>query len=220
MSTNTAIRVVAGKAPGGARDSLAPHGPGWTALEVEVPLQPTSLEAQPSAYVQTAWANRTWGVTPSVRVAASVTAGLLRVRLRWAALNPRNAITDNNIFADACAVMFPFDGRDAELATMGDEARPVRAWHWRAGTPEPFVLKATGLGTTERQPAADWLTVDPAWSAGEWAVVFTAELRATSEWLQAGATVPMALATWQGAAEERGGLASHTPSWLSLELPG
>jgi len=148
-----------------------------------------------------------------------VTGGVLRVRIRWVALNPRPAITDNNVYADACALMFPLNGESAELATMGDAQRPVRAWHWRAGTAIPFVVTATGLGTTEREKAPHNVTVETAWHDDEWSVVFSGPFDDAGAKLRPGRQVPLAVAIWQGAVEERGGIASHTPAWLTLELP-
>ena len=218
MTAPAAERIVAVQTSGGLPGSFGPRGAGWEAAqEVEVPLAPTPLEAQPSAYVREAWAARKHGATPSVRAAAAVCDGVAHVRLRWAALNPRPAITDNNVFADACAVMFPLDGRAAVLATMGDPARPVEAWHWRAGTADAFVLRGTGLGTTTRQALPHGVSVEAAWNAGEWAVVFSRGVEADGVPLAAG-RVPVAFAVWQGAVEERAGLASHTPEWLTLQL--
>ncbi|MCC7366285.1 MAG: hypothetical protein IT303_18150 [Dehalococcoidia bacterium] len=214
--TATMLRIPAHLAAAAA--DLAPRGTAWTqAGEHAVPLAPTPLEAQPSAYVRTAWAARSYGTLPSVAVAAAVAGGALHVRLRWAAPSPRTGITDNNVYADACALLFPADGREAVLATMGDDRSPVEAWHWRAGTSLPFVLTARGAGTSERRPHHD-LTADAAWDHGEWAVVFRRSLTAAGVPLRTG-DLPFGIAIWQGANEERAGLASHTPAWLALEVP-
>lgn len=220
MSTLVSSTLVAARIQPGRNGSRDLQGDIWDAAEeLEVPLEPTPLEAQPSAYVRTAWANRKHGATPSARAAAAVADGVLHVRLRWAALNPRPAITDNNVFADACALLFPLDGEFAELATMGDPAHPVQAWHWRAGTAVPFVVEATGLATSTRLPNPHPVGVEAAWNGGEWRVVFSRPLAEAGVPLQAGMAVPVGIAIWQGALEERGGLASHTPRWLALELP-
>ncbi|MGB4864169.1 MAG: ethylbenzene dehydrogenase-related protein [Tepidiformaceae bacterium] len=220
MSTVVASSVVAVRIAPSKNGSLDPTVDPWhAAQEIEAPLEPTPLEAQPSAYVRTAWADRKHGATPSVRAAAAVADGVLHVRLRWAALNPRPAITDNNVFADACALLFPLDGMTAELSTMGDEAHPVQAWHWRAGTAVPFVVEATGLATTTRLPNPQAVSVEAVWNGGEWSVVLSRALDAPGVPLRPGTSVPLGIAIWQGALEERAGLASHTPRWLALELP-
>lgn len=219
MTTLTTLTVRASRVAA-SKDWSEPRADAWNkAAEAEIRLEPTPLEAQPSAYIRTAWAARKHGVTPVVWVAAVVADGVLHVRIRWAALNPRPAITDNDVFADACALLFPGDGKRAELSSMGDPERPVQAWHWRAGTAAPFVVDATGLGTTARQATAHGVSVEASWRAEEWSVVFMRGMDGPGVPLAAGSRVPMGIATWQGAAEERGGLASHTPAWLTLELP-
>lgn len=220
MTTLAPSKIVAALVRPSGNGSLESQAHLWaTALEVEVPLEPTPLAAQPSAYVRTAWADRKHGVTPSACAAAAVSDGVLHVRLCWKVLNPRPAITDNDVFADACALLFPLDGQSAELSTMGDEDRPVQAWHWRAGTASPFVVDTTGLGTSTRQTASHGVTVEAGWKSNEWTVVFTRRLDDQGVPLRPGTQVPMGIAIWQGAVEERGGLASHTPAWLTLELP-
>ena len=220
MTATTVSRIVAARFVASKDGPPGTHDARWKAAqEVEVPLEPTPLGAQPSAYVQAAWADRKHGATPSARAAAAVVDGVLHVRLRWTALNPRPAITDNNVFADACALLFPMDGEAAELTTMGDAARPVQAWHWRAGTAIPFVLRATGIGTATRQTTPHGVTVESAWGADEWTVVFSRAIAEAGVPIRSGGAVPMGIAVWQGALEERAGLASHTPAWLTLELP-
>jgi DMSO reductase family type II enzyme heme b subunit len=219
VSAATTQRILAVALAPGLDGSHGPNGPGWEAVpEIEVPLEPTQLAAQPSAYVQAAWADRRHGVTPAVRVAATLAGGVLRVRLRWQAIDPRPAITDNNVYADGCALLFPLDGREARLETMGDPMHPVQAWHWRAGTAVPFVVTATGVGTTVRQATPHCVSAEASWNAGGWNVVFSRALDDAGVPLQASA-VPVGIAIWQGAAQERAGLASHTPAWLELQLP-
>lgn len=220
MNTATTTPIVAASFALDRVAALGPHGSDWgAAQQIDIPLEPTPLESQPSAYVQAAWAERQHGVTPSACVAAAIADGVLRVRLRWTALNPRPAITDNNVFADACALLFPLNGEDAPLETMGDTANPVQAWQWRAGTPTPFVLNASGPGTSTRQSAAHGVSVDATWNAGEWSVVFARALAEPGVPLKAGGQIRFGIAVWQGAAEERAGLAAHTPRWLALALP-
>lgn len=220
MTAQTATRIPAAAlppVPGG----FGPHGAAWRDVRmVEVPLSPTPFDAQPSAYVRRAWADRTHGVTPLVKVAAAVAGGVLHARLQWEALNPRPAITGNETYADACALLFPLDGESAELATMGDAERPVQGWHWRAGTHDPFVIHASGLGTVTRQPHQAEVSVEAEWSAGSWVVVFSRKFGAAGVPLRPGTEVPLGIAVWQGANEERAGLSSHTPDWIQLDLPG
>jgi len=128
----------------GLETLLAPDAGEWRSTEeVAVPIDSTPLDRQPSAYVQAAWRDRPRGGIGEVRVRAAAGAGGLA---DWAALRPSRRISDVNVYPDACAVIFPADGREAEFGTMGGPKHPVQGWHWRAGTDVPFVVTATGAG--------------------------------------------------------------------------
>lgn len=218
MTLQNRITIDAAVAPQG--DGLgSAGGSAWDDLpEVTVDLVPTDLEAQPSVYVQKAWEGRPYGEGRSVRVQAAVAGGELFVRLRWAAADHRPAINDNDVFPDACGVLFPLDGNNAELSTMGSEDWPVQAWHWRAGTADPFVVVARGLGTAERQ-TGDAVTADASHNGDEWRVVFSRALSAKGVPLARGSAVPVGFAIWSGANNERAGLKAHTPEWIELRIP-
>ncbi|HEY4669101.1 MAG TPA: ethylbenzene dehydrogenase-related protein [Tepidiformaceae bacterium] len=204
----------------GERDGLgSAAGPAWDGVpELAVDLVPTDLGAQPSVYVQKAWENHSYGAGRPVLVQAAVTGNNLFVRLRWAADDPRPSITDNNVFPDACGVLFPLDGNKAELKTMGSDDWPVQAWHWRAGTADPFVVVARGLGTAERQTGHS-VTADASHNGDEWRVVFSRALNAKGVPLARGAAVPVGFAVWAGANNERAGLKAHSPEWIELRIP-
>ena len=219
MTAGTLLQVTAQPHAGPSAQLLAPAGAAWQGVsETAVSLVPTPLDAQPSAYVRSSWAGRPYGTLATAGVSAVVSGGALYIRLRWSAAEPRQAITDNNTYADACAALFPLDGREAELSAMGDERHPVQAWHWRAGTALPFVITATGLGTTTRIPNHP-VSVGAAWENGSWSVVFRRDLNEQGVPLAAGRSVPMGVAVWSGANNERAGIKAHTPDWLTLELP-
>jgi DMSO reductase family type II enzyme heme b subunit len=219
MTAGTATVVAAARASASASELLAPAGKAWANIPgTQVSLAPTPLDAQPSAYVRAAWTGRSYGSLAAANLAAIVAGDALYLRLRWEAPHPVHAITDNNTFADACAILFPLDGVRAELTTMGDELRPVQAWHWRAGTALPFVITATGLGTASRVPNHP-VSVGAAWEGGSWTVVFRRDLAASGVPLAAGASIPVGVAIWSGANGERAGIKAHTPDWLTLGLP-
>lgn len=191
--------------------------------DVPVALEPTPLEAQPSAYVQASWRERPRGNIAGLSVRALLAPDALALRLSWPQEEPRRSIDDYNVYADACAVLFPANGREAAIATMGSEQAPVCGWFWRAGTPEPFEITARGIGTVERSPAhevqgAGW------WSEGHWHVVLARRLAAASApvLLSSGTTplaeIPVAFAVWAGARGERAGLKSHSPQFARLRL--
>jgi steroid C-25 hydroxylase gamma subunit len=219
MTTETGTVIHAARVPDGAGELSQPLAAPWEAIPGnELSLVPTPLDRQPSAYVQKAWANRPYGQVAHASLRAAVADGDLLLRVSWDTQSPRVAVTDTNIFADACGVLFPSDGHQAELSTMGDEAHPVEAWYWRSGTPDPFVTVAAGMGNGTRQSRHS-VSVAADWSNGAWTVVFRRPLRGTGVPLQPGSRVPMGLAIWQGAADERAGLKSHTPEWLTLDIP-
>jgi DMSO reductase family type II enzyme heme b subunit len=202
----------------GLEKLLAPDAAEWEgAGEVVVPLEPTPLDRQPSAYVQAAWRDRPRGGVGEVRVRAATGDGALAVRLDWSTVRPQRFISDLNVYPDACAVVFPADGREAEFQTMGSPERPVRAWHWRAGTDVPFVVTATGIGTVER--AVEHPVQGRArWADGRWQVVLACSLDTDGLPLAEGAGLPVAFAVWSGTARERAGVKSFSSQPCELRL--
>ena len=195
-------------ARGAAQGLLSPSAAGWDKVpETRLVLKPTPLESQPSAYVQKAWAGRKRGKIGAVVVKAAQSGGTLFVRLQWAAPDPRLKITDNDVYADACALLFPADGKDAEISTMGSIEKPVTTWYWRAGAEAPFAGSARGLGTVTREKQSA-IKATGEWLAGQWQVVLSGPAPGTR----------VAVAVWSGAAGERAGIKSHTPSWTDLQV--
>jgi DMSO reductase family type II enzyme heme b subunit len=212
------VKLEAHKVEASLETLLAPDAGEWErAAEAVVPLEPTPLDRQPSAYVQAAWRGRPRSGLREVRVRAAASASAFAVRLDWAAVRPERLISDVNVYADACAVIFPADGREAEFTTMGSPESPVRAWHWRAGTDAAFVVTATGIGTVERV-AEHQVQGRARWAEGRWQVVLARPLGADGVPLDQGSTVPMAFAVWSGAARERAGLKSFSPQPCELRL--
>ena len=206
------------KVEAGLETLLAPDAGEWErAAEAAVPIDPTPLDRQPSAYVQAAWRDRPRGGSGEVRVRAAAGASGLAVRLDWTALRPSRLISDVNMYPDACAVIFPADGREAEFSTMGSPEHPVQGWHWRAGTDVPFAVTATGIGTVER--AAEHPVQGRAqWADGRWQVVLAGPLGVEGIPLRKGSAMPVAFAVWSGVARERAGLKSHSPQPCELRL--
>jgi DMSO reductase family type II enzyme heme b subunit len=198
---------------------LQPGNAAWATLpSVDLHMEPTPLDRQPSAYVREAWASRSYGAVSSVRVSAAVAASHLLLRLTWEALDPRDQVSDNDVYADACGVLFPLDARASDLSTMGSPDQPVTAWHWRAGTLVPFVVVARGLGTATRQ-SNHGLRVAAERHGGSWQVVFARALEAPGVPLRGGTGLPFGVAAWTGANQERAGIKAHTPVWHLLQLP-
>lgn len=210
--------ITAASLPAAQAKALEPWSSNWPKA-TEVALGPAPLEAQPSAYVQEAWKSRPYGTTARAMVSAVSSGDDLLVRMEWAAESPRNGITDNNVFADACGVLFPANGASAPLQTMGNAAEPVVSWYWRAGAESPFVGDASGLGTVSRR-ATHALSAAGEWSSGSWAVVFRHPLGQQGLEARAGKAIPAAFAVWSGAANERAGLAGLSAEWLEITIPG
>lgn len=197
---------------------LDPGAVEWArAEEVDVALVPTPLDRQPSAYVQTAWDSRPRGDVRAVSVAALTNTSALAVRLTWPAARPNRLISDLNVYPDACAMLFPANGTGFEFDSMGSPSRPVHGWHWRAGTEEPFVITATGIGTVARSTEHD-VKAAARWSDGIWQVVLARALAADGVALDHDTTVPVAFAVWSGAAGERAGLKSYSPRPHELRI--
>jgi DMSO reductase family type II enzyme heme b subunit len=187
------------------------------AAEAVVPVGPTPLDRLPSAYVQVAWEDKPRSGIGEVRVRAAAADGGVAVRLDWGVLRPSRLISDVNVYPDACAVLFPADGREAEFGTMGSAKHPVQGWHWRAGTDLPFVVTATGIGTVERAVEHP-VRVRARWVEGRWQVVLAGPLGGDGIPLRKGSALPVAFAVWSGAARDRAGLKSISKQPCALRL--
>lgn len=218
LAAASGLAIEAGVLDAGPEALLDPGAPAWeTVPGARLALEPTPLDRLPSAYVRAAWAKRPRANPRQVEVRALMAAGTLSLRLCWAAPRPVPARSDLDAFPDACAVLFPADGVSAPLGTMGSRRRPVAGWHWQAGGMGPFALRARGLGTVERAKA-DPLRAQARHEAGSWSVVLSRPVDPGSPF-STGRRVPVAFAIWCGAARERAGIKSHTPSWQELRLP-
>lgn len=182
----------------------------WSRAEaVTVALEPTPTERQPSAYVRASWKDRPRGGVSQVQVRTLTNAKALALHLEWAAPRPRRRISDYDVYPDACAVLLPADGKTLEHDTMGSPEHPVEAWFWRAGTDDPFVSTATGVGTSHRV-ASHAVVARADWSEGRWRVVLARPLAADGAPLAPGAHVPVGFAVWSGVVSERAGLKSYS----------
>lgn len=217
MSVAAQLTVLGSHKVRSSLDTLrAPEAKEWDkAEEIVVGLEPTPLDRQPSAYVRAAWRDRRRGDISSLKVRSLTTTSAVALRLEWAAPRPVRRISDYNVYADACAVLLPGDGATLEHETMGSPEHPVEAWYWRAGSEDPFVLSATGIGTTQRASAHS-VVAGAGWDGGCWQVVLARPLKADGVGLAHGDRLPVAFAVWSGVAGERAGLKSFSP--LAYEL--
>lgn len=219
MSVATEPATISARKVRSSLDSLCdPGAEAWDkASETTVELEPTPLDLQPSAYVRASWEGRRRGDVSDLRVRALLGTDSVAVRLDWPAPRPVRRIADTNVYADACAVLLPVDGRTLEIESMGSPEHPVEAWHWRAGTAEPFVVRAEGIGTADRAKshavlaAADWVD-------RRWRVVLARRIADPGAPIATGASIPVAFAIWSGVSGERAGLKSFSPRSYELAL--
>jgi DMSO reductase family type II enzyme heme b subunit len=181
-------------------------------MKATVKLIAPPVAIQPGGYVATAYADHARAATQSVQVVASAEAGVWTVDLRWRAPEAvLDASADPRAFVDGAALFAP-ETRDAPWITMGTPESPLDGVLWRADAPAPLHVRAQGLGSVVRSPAApDW-KVAAAWSDGYWQVRFTlpgfAALNNTRQ---------LGVAVWQGAQGQRAGLKSVSPGWIAIE---
>lgn len=187
--------------------------------QTSVSLEPTSLDRQPSAYIQASWESRQRGDVAQVHVKAVRTTDHLALQLTWTQPEPARTISDYNGYADACAVLFPDNGEEAELTTMGSERLPVAGWYWRAGAAEAFEIMAHGVGTVERS-AHHQVRCAARWSDDHWHVVLMRSLDLSHPNLSGVIEVPVAFAVWCGHRAERAGLKSISPAFGRLRMSG
>lgn len=200
------------------RDLLAPDATLWEDVQgISIPLVPTPLERQPSAYVQESWKEKPRGEIRGVNVRAVHTSSAVAIQLIWDQTAPVRSINDYNAYADGCAVLFPEDGRHADIETMGSPEAPVVGWYWRAGTADPFEITARGIGTVERAKEHD-VHVSVRWSDDHWEVVFARGLDESRPRLRDAPDTPVGFAVWCGSVAERAGLKSHSPEFHQLRL--
>ncbi|MDH5736692.1 MAG: ethylbenzene dehydrogenase-related protein [Gammaproteobacteria bacterium] len=206
-----------------ANSLLDPLASAWQqADELGIELIPTPLDKQPSAYIQTSWSDKTWGLINQVFVKAVQASDSLAVHLRWRCDTPVRNIHDINVYADACALMFPASSGNAAVSSlnpdlpqsMGSESSPVNLWYWRAGAVAPLIGEAKGIGTVTRESDANGLQASGLWQAEEWQVVLMGPMPG----LMGGDTLPVAFAVWAGSHAERAGIKSFTPTFCDLRL--
>lgn len=170
---------------------------------------PTSM--QPGGYVPKAYADRVQPNVPVADLGVEQTGTGWRIQLGWncqAAV--RDTARETDRFADACALLVP-ETADAPWISMGEPGKAVDGLLWKADRDRPWRVRAEGLGTMARTEApTDW-KVSGAWSEGRWLVVF--EL---PDWPLLAAQRKLAFAIWAGAAQERAGLKSVCPGWVTL----
>jgi DMSO reductase family type II enzyme heme b subunit len=96
---------------------------------------------------------------------------------------------------------------------LGDDAHPVTRWVWSADRSDSTALveRVAGPRATPAAVAGATVTTTAAFADGQWRVVLTGELPAAPK----GASIPIAIQAWDGAAGETGVRQSFS-GWLGL----
>jgi complex iron-sulfur molybdoenzyme family reductase subunit gamma len=193
------------------------RGLGTTAIK----LMATPLALQPSEYIQNKWKGLKHGETKEVRVAAAHNGQAIFFRIEWDDPSDDSHPNDMSAFPDQAGVMLPIKD-DGVIEQMGEEARPVNMWLWRADQETPHYVTAMGRGTTKRH-ADPPLAARGSWQDGKWTIVISRPFNVN---LPAADVVPLApgvthkctFAVWQGANKERAGLKAYGAIWEPLEI--
>ena len=184
-------------------DLTTPGGAGWSEVSAErVALQPAPLDAQPTEYIRTKWADLPYGTVAGVDVATATDGQALFVRLEW-----DDSETPNGEFPDAAAVYFPADA-GAAAGTFGSTEQAVDLWYWQSNLEAARSLVGRGPGVFT--PNGSEVSASAALDGGRWSVVLSGPL--------ADAPSSIGVAVWDGSNEERAGLGAVTPEWVALEL--
>jgi DMSO reductase family type II enzyme heme b subunit len=203
---------------------LDPEGGAWRgAAPVNVPLIATPAPLQPAQYIVMTYITKVVPGVNQVQVSALHNGEVLAFRLEWSDRTEDREIGDTNQFTDAAGVLLPVTD-DAPLLQMGTPEQPVTGWYWSADSDADGRgrhVRAEGLGTTEEVKRSA-ISVRSVRKPEGWAVVLTRSLVAAEgdpvASLEPGAKTKFAVAVWEGAAGERGGLKGYSGDWQPLEL--
>lgn len=182
----------------------------WAGIEPStVNLMATPLPLQPTDYIKVKWANKPYGVTPSVQVAAVHDGETAAFRMQWAC--------EQKHLRDAAAVALPLKGQPG-LMTMGQPGAPMQMLHWHEERGINLV-QAEGLGTTDPGPKIR-LAGKAHWQDGQRRLVIQRPLGSGGgvASMLAGKQTLVAFAIWQGSNEERAGLKAFSIAWQNLDV--
>ena len=121
-------------------------------------------------------------------------------------------------FSDAVAIQIPSrvtTGARKPYFIFGDVQSPVDLWFFDLARSEPFQFTGRGSADVAPNDTGD-LTGVASYDQGEWSVIFTRPLRATSGApFSPGEFMPVAFSVWDGLSRERGNRRGLT-AWYSL----
>ena len=173
---------------------------------------PTS--SQPGGYISKAYADRTMAniAQAELSVEPMPQGGKgWKISLSWACPAPVKSIAkETDKFLDACALLVPTT-EDAQWITMGAPGKAVEGVLWKADREKPWRMHAEGLGSMTRSDVPQDWKVAAEWANGHWNVTFE-----IADWPLLTQFKQLAFAIWKGEQQDRGGLKSVSPGWLSV----
>ena len=169
---------------------------------------------QPGGYIAKAYEDRTTPGIAQAELGVEPAAGGKgwTISLSWACPNPVQSIAkETDKFLDCCALLVPTT-EDGQWISMGEPGKAVEGILWKADRERPWRMHAEGLGTMVRAEAPkDW-KVAAQHANGRWSVTFE-----IAEWPVLAQFKQLAFAIWLGEHQDRGGLKSVSPGWMSIE---
>lgn len=196
------------------KDYLSPTSPGWKAVVAEaVPLIPTPLTMQPTAYIQKSWEGREYGHTKTLEVASVHDGHHWALRARWEGVSPAGLD-----FPDSLAIALPVKAA-AVLMLMGSPEAPIHYLRWRANKEALQSQLATGIGKSVAGPPIK-TTLQASADGTHWSLVISRPLAAGPELphLKPGAKERIGFALWRGSNDERGGIKAFSIDWTAMVL--
>ncbi len=176
---------------------------------VQLIAAPTAM--QPGGYMVGAYLDRVNPGTKTVELEVDRQNKQWSITLNWECPRPvSSAKEDTNLFVDAAALMVPSDP-NSPWATMGDDSKPVEAVLWRADRDKLTRLDMKGFGSANRQDAPGSWHVQSNWNGGIWTVQFNID-----QWPVLAKQQQLSVAIWRGESQDRGGLKSVSPGWITL----
>ncbi len=198
---------------------LDPGDSAWSGADVQtIDMAPTPMGFQPSMYVIASWKDRAYGQLQKLSVKALHNGKEIAFRLEWEEPEPSINPQDINLFADGAGVLFPVDGKQATIESMGTPEQPVNAWYWRPNL--QAAIHGIGLGAGTLQRLTDGaVSGNGVWSDGRWRVVIGRDFTASEGVkIEAPGSVNGSFAIWRGANHERAGVKAFGQTWHEIRL--
>ncbi len=206
-----------------SKNLLDPDAAEWQEAPLEViATAPTPIANQPNDYLKISWENREFGVVKEVRVRVLHNGLRIFIRLEWDDATPNYRITEDTVFADGAAILFPLRG-DADITTMGSVDQRVNAWYWRPDfDDQPKNVTGGGVGESQWLEAGS-LSAKSRWADGVWRLVIgrpfaVPESADEAVPLEPGKKVKVGFAIWEGSVGERAGFKAFSQEWRELEI--